>query len=219
MNNNFYARFFLILIASILIFNEQSHFSIAAEVLENPNIGETIVYTVGGRDELSEKILKNLHFTIYDYLVDFDSYENYEQKKLKGVSLQKFTDGMLKGEDGPARITNICFGTMNEDSRVDAVSIILFSTTGNGYNHYLSIIVPEGIVYKIYQTELFYFKIKIESVEIRSNRVFLTILYNGPDDPTCCPTQKGTLGFKLEGNKIVETKKIHNFGKSSKYLN
>jgi hypothetical protein len=209
----------LILSLTLCIFNVSINgFSIASATDLNSNIGETIVYTINGNHQLTEDIIKNLSFMVYNYLLDDDPttaiYEN------KGVSLQKFTNGRLKGENSMERIYKMCFGDINGDSKTDAVTIIPFYAGGaNSYNHYLSLIIPEGELYKIYQTELLYFPIIIDSAEIKGKRVFLHISYRGPEDPMCCPTQKGTLGFKLEGDKIIETKKISFSMRNTKYLN
>uniref|UniRef100_I2Q6F8 Uncharacterized protein n=1 Tax=Desulfovibrio sp. U5L TaxID=596152 RepID=I2Q6F8_9BACT len=166
------------------------------------NLYDNFSYSLEGTGELSEIIVKNLSYKIHIYGKMF----NNTYKDNPPYSLVKFKDG--KGELQDSNMESITFGALTDDNSKSAAFILSAFNGGNGAEIHLCVVTQEGTSYHINQVLMEYPDIQPGVIKIKNKIVMLNILYRGPNDPACCPTKKGVLEFKLENDKIVETKTI-----------
>ena len=94
-------------------------------------------------------------------------------------------------------------GDLNEDGVDDAAVVLIGNTGGSGTFYQLVAVLNEGGTPRPVATALLGDRINLESLSIKSGEIVVEMLTQGPQDPLCCPSQKSTRSFKLQGGKLI----------------
>ena len=125
----------------------------------------------------------------------------------------KLTDGRYEGEVQSGAASKIvttlypthAVGDLNGDGADDAAVILTTNSGGSGTFYVLVAVLNQGGTPKAAATASLGDRVKVESLVINAGEIVLDMVTHGPQDPMCCPTQKATRRFKLQGDKLVET--------------
>ncbi len=157
-----------------------------------PLISKQIDHIESYNGQFNDITLKNMVFHLYE---DPNNDDDIKPVKLKnGIN-----------EKSQVNLESYVFGKLINKN--DA-AVIISQTIGNGSEYTLAVLSQKNDTILVSQVVLFYPDIIIEKIEIKNERILLNVLYRGPNEPKCCPTQKGTIAFKYENGKIIETKKL-----------
>lgn len=96
-------------------------------------------------------------------------------------------------------------GDLNGDGTDDAAAILVANAGGSGSFYHLVAVLNEGGTPRPAAVASLGDRVKVEKVSVKSGEVTIDLITQGPQDPLCCPTQKATLIFKLQGDKLVRT--------------
>jgi hypothetical protein len=96
------------------------------------------------------------------------------------------------------------FGDLNGDGREDAAVILAQDLGGSGTFMTLAAVLSDQGIPRYQAGTNLGDRVKVEAVSIKGGVILVTLVGHGPDDPMCCPTQKVTRSFRLEGNKLPE---------------
>lgn len=96
------------------------------------------------------------------------------------------------------------FGDLNGDGREDAAVVLAQDLGGSGTFMTLAAVLSDQGIPRYQAGTSLGDRVKVESVSIKDGLILLTLVGHGPNDPMCCPTQKVTRNFRLEGNKLPE---------------
>ncbi len=97
-------------------------------------------------------------------------------------------------------------GDLNGDGAQDAAAILVSSSGGSGTFFDLAAVINEKGVPKHVASVRLGDRVKIKSVTIKSGEIVLEMVKHGPKDPLCCPTQEVSQSYKLQGDKLIETR-------------
>ena len=120
-------------------------------------------------------------------------------------------DGSYTGDsaDGVAtrtvvRLADIIANGRLNDEPVAAV-VLVTDAGGSGVFHCLAVVaVREGKPVNLAVTPLGD-RVRVESLAIRENAIHVTMVSHGPDDPSCCPTQRVVKSYALAADELVMT--------------
>lgn len=154
-------------------------------------------YDLDGGKPLTKDIINNLSYKIHIHKAQFDENPQYE--------LVQFSKGLYTDEE--ASIPAWGLGKISGDTNGAALVLSSFSG-GNSYEFHICVITPDGNRYHIHQALLNLYAVRITHLTIKNEKILVSLLYRGPGEPTCCPTQKGTLEFQLVNDHIELTKSI-----------
>ncbi len=101
------------------------------------------------------------------------------------------------------QLTLPTIGDLNSDDQPDAAVVLVSYNGGNGNNKELAVLVNQNNAMTNVATIDIGFMVAAESLEIQSGTISLNVRVLGPNDALCCPSQKETWRFHLEGNQLV----------------
>ncbi len=156
---------------------------------------ENMSYDVPGSGELTKQAIENLSFKIqlFGSFLEGNFVEN------PPYTLVKFTNGAYEKQS--AEISLIATGTLG--STPAAALLLSEFDGGNGEVRFLCIVTKTGKDYHINQAAVGSSKLRFESLELKGDKLVAHVVYHGPQDPGCCPTQKGSFTVSLKKNKLV----------------
>lgn len=100
-------------------------------------------------------------------------------------------------------------GDFNKDGLEDVAHVIGYKGGGSGYFYYLNIYTNKGNELKYITQEYLGDRIIIKGLKYNSGLFIFDMITQGEGDDFmgyCCANVKKTLEFKLENNKLIETK-------------
>lgn len=124
----------------------------------------------------------------------------------------QLTDGKYEGrpfvEGGASRPTVIftdhfAFGDLNGDGVEDAAVVMVESSGGSGNFVYLSAVNNQSGSPENLATQLLGDRTQVQSIAIENGEIVIETITHGPNDPMCCPTQKATVKYQLQGYQLV----------------
>ncbi len=123
----------------------------------------------------------------------------------------RLSDGKYVEEIAPGAASRLvitlhpvyAMGDLNGDGADDAAAILVANSGGSGTFSHLVAVLNEGGKPKPVAVALLGDRVKVEALSIKSGEIVIEMVIQGPQDPLCCPTQKTTRSFKLQGDKLV----------------
>jgi hypothetical protein len=100
----------------------------------------------------------------------------------------------------------ITLGDLDDDGTEDAAVILIVDPGGSGTFYYLAAVVDEDGKPKNVTSTLLGDRVQVKSVSIRSGKIVVNMISQGPGDPMCCPSLEVTLRYVLQGEKLVEVR-------------
>jgi len=91
----------------------------------------------------------------------------------------------------------ILFGDLNGDGAEDAVSLLVVNTGGSGVFTYLVASMNQNGTLKPTVPILLGDRVQVKSMAIVSDKISVSMVTQGANDPMCCPTQSVTEAFGL----------------------
>ncbi len=138
---------------------------------------------------LTIEVLRNSQYRI----------DNETIKLKNGKYLRKTPDDFMD-----ARLSKVAFGDLDNDGMEDAAVLLIYSGGGSGSFYLLfAVINKNGTPYNAAST-LLGDRVVVQSFNIKSGRISIDMITHGPDDPSCCPTLKEVIRYKLAGGNLVE---------------
>jgi hypothetical protein len=99
-------------------------------------------------------------------------------------------------------------GDLNSDGTSEQVVVLWESSGGSGTRTYLAVMgKANGKLINI-TTALIGDRVKLREGRIKGGKVELDVTQAGPGEPACCPTQKATRSWSLDGKKLIEGQAI-----------
>ncbi len=127
-------------------------------------------------------------------------FENKRWVQLKnGVYSLRQEDDILD-----IRLINGALGDLNGDGAGDAAVILSTNTGGSGSFIELAAVINEKGQPRHVASEELGDRVKVEKIVIHNGVITLNLVVHGPEDPSCCPTRRTTMRFKLQGTKLVQ---------------
>lgn len=164
---------------------------------------EAFSYEVVCPEKLTAGALKNLAYKVHIY----GSINSDKRNDDPPFTLEQFKNG--KTRDGDAFVAASSFGDLTGNKTNDAAIIVSEFNGGNGNDSSVCVLSASTGKCTIYQAFLAFPPIQIDAVQIKKQHVFVSLRYRGPGEPTCCPTKKGTLEFKLGPGGLELVKGVH----------
>ncbi len=142
----------------------------------------------GTKVKLTLNTIQNAEYDFFEYgkrrLINGE-YENWDER---------ITASIYNGK--------IAFGDLNNDGKEDAAVIVTISGGGSGNFRELAIMEnQEGSPINLTSVDLGD-RVIINSITIESGIITLDMITQGPNDPSCCPTQKEVIKYKLLNNQL-----------------
>ncbi len=100
----------------------------------------------------------------------------------------------------------ITFGDLNGDGAPDAVAVFVSNAGGSGNFYYLAAVLNDKGKPNNVAVTLLGDRVQINSLTINDGMTNIDMVTQGPNDPMCCPSQKVTKKFKLQGTQLIEVK-------------
>lgn len=132
--------------------------------------------------------------------------------QLPDIGQFKLDNGSFSKEAAPGSASKLtvtflaqnAFGDLNGDGVDDAAVILAYSGGGSGTFIYLVAVANQNGQPKQLAAESLGDRVKIESVAVKSGQAVVDLVAHGPSDPLCCPTQKQTRTYKVQGDNLVK---------------
>jgi hypothetical protein len=98
----------------------------------------------------------------------------------------------------------ILYGDINSDGMEDAV--VFLTTQNGGTGHFVEMAAVLNLNGNASNISTLYLgdRIMIESGAIQNGSITLSLIVQGPNDGLCCPSQKETRNYHLDGGQLVE---------------
>jgi hypothetical protein len=135
------------------------------------------------------------------YLVP--GWENPDQGEWVQLKKGEFA---RRNPDNPlfVSIVKIALGRLSQNPDQDAAVIYGYNTGGTGFFTVLCAVMHDkGTPNNSALIDL-EDRVKINSLSIRSGKIIVDMVTHGPNDPTCCPTVRKIVTYRLAGNKLVK---------------
>jgi dienelactone hydrolase len=101
---------------------------------------------------------------------------------------------------------SVAFGDVDGDGDKDAGIVIVSQTSGTGVFCDLVLVRNiDGLASPGLGSPLGD-RVKVESLRIGDGEIRVQLIQHGPDDPMCCPTERATRRFVLDGDTLAEVK-------------
>lgn len=101
---------------------------------------------------------------------------------------------------------HVAHGDLNADGQADAAVIIVENGGGSGTFIQLEAMLNDRGTPRYAAGTFLGDRSLIHSVAIKNGNITVDYTYAGENDPACCPTQRETATFKLQGDALVEVK-------------
>ncbi len=98
----------------------------------------------------------------------------------------------------------ITSGDLNGDGAPDAAVILTTDAGGSGSFYYLAAVLNDQGKPNNVAVTLLGDRVQLNSLTINDGTISVDMVTQGPNDPMCCPSQKVTKKFKLQGTKLNE---------------
>lgn len=126
----------------------------------------------------------------------------------------KLTNGAYQEEIVPGSASKLtinlldqyAFGDLNGDGAPDAAVFLAANSGGSGVFVYLAAVLNDKGTPKHIASVALGDRVQIKSVSIRAGEIAVDSLTQGPNDPLCCPTQRVTQRYQLQGDHLVAVK-------------
>ena len=93
-------------------------------------------------------------------------------------------------------------GDLDEDGCEEAVVLLVENSGGTGSFVYLAVVGRRGGEVVNLGTSLVGDRVQIRSIRVDGERIELRVVQRGPDDAACCPSQKATRTWALDGGLV-----------------
>ena len=97
-------------------------------------------------------------------------------------------------------------GDLNNNGKSEQVVFLTENSGGSGVQNYISVLGFESDNLSNIATALIGDRIQLQAVRIENNIIEVDVIQSADDDPICCPSQKATLSWSLEGDKLKQGK-------------
>jgi hypothetical protein len=125
----------------------------------------------------------------------------------EAIEVVKLVNGKAK-VDGNMFYLNtgsVASGDLDGDGRLDAVTVIGWTGGGSGFFESLVGITDVNGKRVTSAQQVLGDRIVVRALSIKNREVTVALTTQAPNDGMCCPTQRKTLRFVLQGNSFVET--------------
>ena len=141
------------------------------------------------------------HLNNNRYLIP--AWENPDQGEWVQLKNGEFT---RRNPDNPlfVKVVKIALGSLSNNQTKGGAVIYGYNTGGSGFFVvFCAVINDRGKPKNIAITDLGD-RVKINSLNIQAGKIIIDLVTHGPNDPSCCPTVKKIVTYRLVGNKLVE---------------
>ncbi|MBC7361986.1 MAG: hypothetical protein H5U06_06865 [Candidatus Aminicenantes bacterium] len=89
---------------------------------------------------------------------------------------------------------------------MDAAVILVANYGGSGFFYELTALINDGAAFHQTNSLELGDRVKIVKLRIDQGKIIINMLTHGPNDPSCCPSKKAVLFFKLRNGQLSEIK-------------
>jgi hypothetical protein len=114
--------------------------------------------------------------------------------------------GQTNEEDGGEQFwleEHVAFGDLDGDGVDDAVVVLVSSGGGSGIFYQLVAVRQRNGIVETPAVKSLGDRIMINQINITNRIVAVDMITHGPDDPSCCPTERQVLKLKAQGSEFV----------------
>ncbi len=94
-------------------------------------------------------------------------------------------------------------GDLDGDDQDELAVVLWESSGGSGTFYYLAVLGDQGSGCVNMGTSLIGDRIRVEGGRIGDGKIELHVVRQGPDDPACCPSQRGVMSWRLRHGRLV----------------
>lgn len=142
---------------------------------------------------LTEQTLENLEYHgIYDQAVKLTSGEYTGPPYVEGGASRPVVS-----------LITLANGDLDQDGIPDAVVVLAENSGGSGTFIYLAAVLNENGDPVNTSTILLRDRVQVQSLRVADDQIVVTVLTHAPEDPLCCPTQQGTMKYRLNAGQLV----------------
>jgi hypothetical protein len=98
---------------------------------------------------------------------------------------------------------HVAFGDLGGGGLDDAVVVLVSSGGGSGIFYQLVAVTERNGTVETPAVKSLGDRIKINQINITNRIVTVDMITHGPDDPSCCPTERQVLKLKVQGSEFV----------------
>jgi heat shock protein HslJ len=95
------------------------------------------------------------------------------------------------------------YGTLSNGEPAAAV-ILVSDPGGSGTFYYLAIVGSQDGEPVNIATTLLGDRVRIQTLEIKTDQIVVQLTKHGPNDPLCCPTQQAVQTYELQADELVQ---------------
>lgn len=131
----------------------------------------------------------------------------FQAGKKARLSDGKYEEAIQPGSASRIRISLYrlyALGDLNGDGAEDAAVVLVSSGGGSGTFYDLVAVLNDGGTPRATAVASLGDRVNVENLSVKSGEITVEMVAQGPQDPLCCPTQKVTRTFKLQGDKLVQ---------------
>jgi hypothetical protein len=134
------------------------------------------------------------------------TYRLVEGKSVAAVTLVG-SKGQTNEEEGGEQFwldnEHVVFGDVDGDGVDDAVVVLVSSGGGSGIFYQLVAVRQRNGIVETPAVKSLGDRITINQINITNRIVTVDMITHGPDDPSCCPTERQVLKLKVQGSEFV----------------
>jgi hypothetical protein len=134
------------------------------------------------------------------------TYRLAEGKSVTSITLVD-SKGQTNEEDGGEQFwldeEHVVFGDLDGDGVDDAIVVLVSSGGGSGIFYQLVAVKQRNGIVETPAVKSLGDRITINRINITNRIVAVDMITHGPDDPSCCPTERQVLKLKVQGSEFV----------------